>query len=739
MRIFIEWLRLIEPLLTSNGERLYIINSNVVVKSPIAAGFKAKDRDMPRSFPLDRIRNMAIIAHIDAGKTTITERILYHTGRTYKIGGVDEGTAVMDWMEQEKERAITITAAATTCYWQDHRTNIIDTPGHVDFTAEVERCLRVLDGGVVVFDAVAGVEAQSETVWRQADRYHVPRICFINKMDRVGANFNRTISMIEERLKATPLPVQLPLGSETSYQGVIDVIESKAWSFDGELGSEPVEVPIPESERVKCSEFRQALIEKLAEMDDHILTFYLDNHSIATDELKQALRRVTLATKGVPILCGSALRNKGITPLLDAIVDYLPSPLDMPPVRAADVRGAEVTRLVSDEEPFTALAFKVVSDPFVGRLVYFRVYSGKVEAGAQAYNATRGKKERIGRLLLMHANHREELVEADTGDIVATLGLKNTFTGDTLCHLSRPVLLESIRFPEPVLSVAIEPKTKIDQDRMGEALQRLTEEDPTFKVAYNQETGQTIVSGMGELHLEVIVGRLLSEFKVGAKVGRPRVAYKETITRQAQAEGKFVRQTGGHGQYGHVNLELEPAEQGSGLQFTNRIRGTAIPRQYIPAIEAGVKEATETGVLAGYPVIDIKVTLYDGSYHEVDSSELAFKMAGLMALKSGVSKAKPVLLEPIMKLEVVTPEQFLGDVISDLSSRRAHLVSIDTHGEMSTIYALVPLAESFGYATSLRSKTQGRATHSMEFYRYQELPAELVAQVAHKTTGMKIG
>ena len=501
---------------TSDGERLNIISSNVIVKSPIATGFKAKDRDMPRSFPLDRIRNMAIIAHIDAGKTTITERILYYTGRTYKIGGVDEGTAVMDWMEQEKERGVTIMAAATTCYWQNHRINIIDTPGHVDFTAEVERCLRVLDGGVVVFDAVAGVEAQSETVWRQADRYNVPRICFINKMDRIGANLNRTLSMIKERLHANPLLIQLPLGSEASYEGIIDLVENKAWHFDGNPDSEPLEVTIPESEQAACIEFREALIEKLAELDDQIMAAYLSGNSITAAELRLALRRVTLANKGVPILCGSALRNKGIRPLLDAVVSYLPSPLDMPPVKAIDTRkGAEVTRSASDDAPFSALAFKVVSDPFVGRLVYFRVYSGGVRAKAQVLNATRGKRERIGRLLLMHANHREEVDEADTGAVVATLGLKNTFTGDTLCHPSQPVLLESIRFPEPVLSVAIEPRTRADQDKIEQALQRLTEEDPTFKVNYNEETGQTVISGMGELHLEVIVSRLLSEFMVG--------------------------------------------------------------------------------------------------------------------------------------------------------------------------------------------------------------------------------
>jgi len=700
-----------------------------MVRNATSVKIEARGRTVPRSFPLEDIRNIAFIAHIDAGKTTVTERILYYTGRTYKVGEVHEGTTVMDWMEQEKERGITITAAATTCHWQNCRINIIDTPGHVDFTAEVERSLRVLDGGIVVFDAVAGVEAQSETVWRQADRYRVPRICFINKMDRVGANYHRTIAMIEERLRAIPLLVQLPLGIEATYEGVIDLVENRAWSFDGSLDSEPLEVAIPEVEQLKCHEFRQVLIEKLAELDDQILTAYLDGHSITAAELKGALRRVTLANRAVPVLCGSALRNKGMQPLLDAIVDYLPSPLDMPPVQAVNIRGAEVDRLADDEAPFTALAFKVVSDPFVGRLVYFRVYSGRVHAGAQVYNSAREKKERIGRLLLMHANRREEIEDADTGAIVASLGLKNTFTGDTLCHPSQPVLLESIRFPEPVLSVAIEPKTRTDQDRMGEALQKLTEEDPTFKMTYDQETGQTIVSGMGELHLEVIVRRLLSEFKVGAKVGRPRVAYKEAITRLVQAEGRFVRQSGGRGQYGHVWIELEPGERGSGFKFIDRIKAGTIPKQYIPAIEAGVREALETGVVGNYPVVDIKASLYDGSYHEVDSSEIAFKMAGSMALRNGMSKAKPVLLEPIMKLEVVSPEHFLGDVIGDLNSRRARIEHIDTHAEIATIHVTIPLAETFGYATSLRSTTQGRATYSMEFYRYRELPSELVAQV----------
>jgi len=690
---------------------------------------------VPRSFPLDHIRNIAIIAHIDAGKTTITERILYYTGRTYKIGEVDEGTAVMDWMDEEKRRGITITAAATTCYWQEHRINIIDTPGHVDFTAEVERSLRVLDGGVVVFDAVAGVEAQSETVWRQADRYNVSRICFINKMDRIGANFERTLSMIKDQLRANPLPVQLPLGSEESFAGIIDLVENRAWQFDVSPDLPPVEVAIPESERERCEQFRQLLIERLSETDDEVMTAYLKGNPVTPAELRGALRRVTRAAKGVPILCGSALKNKGIQPLLDAIVSYLPSPADMPPVRAIDTRaGSEVTRPPKDDAPFSALAFKAVSDPFVGRLVYFRVYSGRVKVGAQVLNASRGKRERIGRLLLMHANRREEITEAATGDIAATLGLKNTFTGDTLCHYSQPVLLEPIRFPEPVLSVAVEPTTRADQDKLGMALQRLTEEDPTFKVNYDQEGGQTIISGMGELHLEYLVDRLLSEFGVGAKVGKPKVAYKETITSPVTVEGRFIRQSGGHGQYGHVCLRLEPMERGSGFEFVDDIKRAAIPKQYLPAVEMGIKEAMETGVVAGYPVVDIKATVYDGSYHEVDSSEMAFKMAASMALKDGVMKAKPTLLEPIMKLEIVAPEPFLGDIIGDLNSRRGHVESVGTRHEMVVIRALVPLAEIFGYATSLRSLTQGRATHTLEFYRYQEVSAELADEIMGKTT-----
>jgi elongation factor G len=722
-------------LLTIDGKGFQTISS-VNVKNPRTAG----EKKVPRDFPLEDIRNIGIIAHIDAGKTTVTERILYYTGRTYKIGEVHEGTAVMDWMEQERQRGITITAAATTCYWREHRVNIIDTPGHVDFTAEVERSLRVLDGGVVVFDAVAGVEAQSETVWRQADRYKVPRICFINKMDRIGANFGRTLSMIETRLQATPMPVQLPLGAEDKYQGIIDIIENKAWRFDTDPESEPEEVAIPESEQVRCAEFRHLLITKLAEYDDDIMMAYLEGKEVGVIELKQALRRATLDNKGVPVLCGSALKNMGIQPLLDAIVDYLPSPLEVPPVEGVDTRtGEKINREASDEAPFSALAFKVVTDPFVGRLVYFRVYSGRLKVGAQVFNPTRHRQERIGRLLLMHANHREDVNVADTGAIVATLGLKNTFTGDTLCDASKAVLLESIRFPEPVISVAIEPKTRADQEKMGEALQKLTEEDPTFKMSYNDDTGQTIVSGMGELHLEVIVSRLISEFKVGVKVGQPRVSYRETITIPVQVEGKFVRQSGGHGQYGHVNIELEPLERGQGFQFVEAIKGGTIPKQYIPAIEAGIKESMETGVLAGYPVVDIKATLYDGSYHEVDSSEIAFKMAGSMALRKGVTKAKAILLEPIMKLEVVTPEQFLGDIISDLNARRGHIEKIDTQGEMYIVHSLIPMAESFGYATRLRSLTQGRATHSLEFHSYVELPAELADQIVEKAVGRKYG
>ena len=698
------------------------------------------EKKVPRSFPLEDIRNIGIIAHIDAGKTTVTERILYFTGRTYKIGEVHEGTAVMDWMEQERQRGITITAAATTCDWRDHRINIIDTPGHVDFTAEVERSLRVLDGGVVVFDGVAGVEAQSETVWRQADHYQVPRICFINKMDRIGANFHRTVLMIENRLQAVPLMIQVPLNDGENSQDVIDLVENKAYRFNTDPDKGPEEIAIPESETARVAEMRHSLITKLAEHDDAMMVAYIEGHEVTPEELKQALRRVTLKNHGVPVLCGSALKNMGTQPLLDAIVDYLPSPAEVPPIEGADTKtGDIITRTSSDDAPFAALSFKVVTDPFVGRLVYFRVYSGRVKVGSQIYNPTRGRSERVGRLLRMHANHREDVEIVETGDIVATLGLKNTFTGDTLCDAGNPILLESIRFPEPVISVAIEPKTRADQEKLDEALQKLTEEDPTFKVTFNEDTGQTVISGMGELHLEVITSRLISEFRVGVKIGPPRVSYRETITVPVQAEGKFVRQTGGHGQYGHVNVEFEPLARGQGFQFVESIKGGTIPKQYIPPVEAGIKEAMETGILASYPVVDIKATLYDGSYHEVDSSEIAFKMAGSLALREGMKKAKPVLLEPIMKLEVVTPEQFLGDIIGDLNAKRGHIAKIDTQGDTYVIHCLIPLAESFGYATRLRSISQGRATHSLEFNSYEVIPAELTNQIIEKTVGRKYG
>ncbi len=694
---------------------------------------------MSRSFPLERVRNIGIIAHIDAGKTTLTESVLYYTGVTYKKGGVDEGTTVTDWMEEERARGITITSAAITCQWKEFRINIIDTPGHVDFTAEVERCLRVLDGGVVLFDAVQGVEAQSETVWRQADKYHVPRICFVNKMERVGASFEHTVEMIEGRLHAKALPIQLPIGSETSFQGVIDLIENKAYSKDGERDKPVEEIAIPAEMQEKVKTARHNMIERVAESDDQMISRYLDGDEFTAEEIRAAIRKASLAAKLVPCLCGSALSNKGVRPLLDAVGYYLPAPSDMPPTKAVDYKNNnELTMQVSDNEPFTALAFKVVTDPFVGRLVYFRVYSGVVKASDQVLNATRGKPERIGRLFLMHANKREELEYADTGSIVATLGLKNTFTGDTLSNIDQPVLLESIKFPEPVISIAIEPKSRSDQDKMGEALRKLSEEDPTFKVKYNEETGQIVISGMGELHLEIITHRMLSEFGVGANVGNPRVAYKETITQKAEAEGRFVRQSGGKGQYGDCWLEVEPAAPGSGFEFAERIKGGTIPRNYIPAIEKGVKAACETGTLAGYPIVDIKVTVFDGSYHEVDSNENAFAMAGSMGLKAAVHKAKPVILEPIMKMEVVSPKEFMGDVIGDISSRRAHIELIENRSDMVIISALIPLSETFGYTTALRSETQGRASQSIEFHSYQEIPAFLLKELTDKT-GTKNG
>ncbi len=689
-----------------------------------------KEGAMAQGVALERVRNIGIIAHIDAGKTTVTELILYHTGRTYKVGQVDDGTAVMDWMEQERERGITITAAATSCEWLDHQINIIDTPGHVDFTAEVERSLRVLDGGVVVFDALCGVEPQSETVWRQADKYNVPRICFVNKMDRVGADFLATVQSIVSRLGANPVAIQLPIGVEADFKGVIDLIESKAWLFSDDRDQPPSEVPIPEELKEAVARHREKLIEKVADSDEALMSAYVEGKEITVPELKAAIRRATLSTRLVPVLCGSALKGKGIRPVLDAVVDYLPSPLDMPPILGTDPRtGKEVTREASDSAPFSALAFKIVSDPFIGRLVYLRVYSGRARTGSQVYNSIREHKERLGRLLRMHANRREEISEVGCGQIVAAVGLKDTFTGDTLCEPTKPIVLESIKFPEPVISVAIEPKTKADQDKLGESLAKLADEDPTFKTRYDQDTGQTIISGMGELHLDIIVDRMMREFGVDAKVGRPQVAYKETITSSVRAEGRFIKQTGGHGQYGHVWIEFEPLARGKGFEFVNKIQGGAVPRQYISAVQQGVREALENGVLAGYPIIDIKATAVDGSYHEVDSSDIAFKMAGSLAVREGVKEADPILLEPIMKLEAATPKEFLGDIMGDLNARRARVEAIELRAWTHIIRCYVPLAETFGYATDLRSISQGRATYSMEFYCYQEVPKDMAREI----------
>lgn len=697
--------------------------------------FLSRRNDMPRTVPIDRTRNIGIIAHIDAGKTTVTERVLFYTGRTYKMGEVHEGTAVMDWMDQERERGITITAAATTCEWRDHRINIIDTPGHVDFTVEVERSLRVLDGGVVIFDAVHGVEPQSETVWRQADRYRVPRICFVNKMDRVGADLWRTIDMIAEQLQARPLPIQIPIGEEANFEGVIDLVEEQAWLFPGDRDKTPEMKPVPPEYVEACKRYRERLIERVAEVDDQLMISYVEGRAVSPLELKKALRRATLANAGTPVLCGAALRNKGIQPVLDAVVDYLPAPDDVPPVGGADPKtGEAVERHADDDEPFTSLAFKIVSDPYVGRLAYFRVYSGKAATGSAAFNSSRGERERFGRLLRMHANRREDIEEVYAGDIAAAVGLKNTFTGDTLCDLNHRIVLESIRFPDPVISVAIEPKTKEDQDRMGDTLNRLSEEDPTFRTRYDSETGQTIISGMGELHLEVIVDRMLREFRVGANVGRPQVAYKETITRAVRVEGRFVRQTGGRGQYGHVWVEFEPRERGAGFEFERKIGGDVIPREFIGAVESGVREALDSGAVAGYPVIDVRATLVDGSYHAVDSSDIAFRMAGSLATRRALERADPVLLEPIMSMEVAVPEAFFGDVVGDITSRRGHVMGVDVRGSTQIVRADVPLAETFGYATDLRSLTQGRATYSMEFDRYEEVPPS----VAERVSGAKV-
>jgi elongation factor G len=686
--------------------------------------------DSTSTVPIDSVRNIGIIAHIDAGKTTVTERILFHTGVTYKIGEVDSGTAVMDWMAQERERGITITAAATTTSWKDFQINIVDTPGHVDFTVEVERSLRVLDGGVVVFDAVAGVQSQSETVWRQADRYHIPRIGFVNKMDRVGADFWNAISMIRERLNARPLPVQIPMGAEDNFRGVIDLVEEVAYFFEDEGGLADA-VPIPEEYVEEAKKRRDGLLEGIAEVDDQMLISYVEHHPVTVLELKKAIRRATIAGLVNPILCGAALRNKGVPPLLDAVLDYLPAPSEVPAVTGIDPKTNEsITLEPLDSEPFSALAFKVVADPYVGRLVYFRVYSGVAKQGANLYNSTRHGRERLGRILRMHANRREDIDFIEAGQIAATVGLKHTFTGDTLCDESQQVVLEAIKFPEPVISVSIEPKTKDDQERMGDSLTRLVEEDPTFKARYDQETGQTIISGMGELHLEIIVDRMLREFNVQANVGRPEVAYKETITQPSKAEGRWVRQTGGRGQFGVVNLEVEPLPPGSGFVFENKIIGGAVPREYVGPTEQGIKEALDTGVVAGYPVLDVKVMLVDGSFHPVDSSEMAFKMAGSLGVQEALKRGKPVLLEPVMKVEAATPDEFFGDVIGDINSRRGRVTDMDQRGHLRVITAHIPLAETFGYATVLRSLTQGRASYTMEFDHYDHLPVSLAEQVA---------
>ncbi len=682
---------------------------------------------------LKNTRNIGIIAHIDAGKTTTTERILYYTGRIYKIGEVHDGTAVMDWMEQERERGITITSAATTASWKDHRINIIDTPGHVDFTVEVERSLRVLDGGVVVFDAVAGVEPQSETVWRQADRYDVPRICFVNKMDRRGADLDRTISMIESRLSARPALLQLPIGREDGFRGVVDLLEMEEIIFTDDPAEPFLKEPISAEMLEEARARREQLVERIAETSDELIMLYLEGEEISVEQLREALRAATIDGKLVPVLCGSALKNKGVHQVLDAVVDYLPSPLDVPPVAGTNPSSEEIEARRADEnEPFSALVFKIVADPFVGRLAYFRVYSGKLTAGSYTYNTTKGQRERIGRLLKMHANHREDVSEVSAGDIAAVVGLKYSITGHTLCDEAHPILLESISFPEPVISVAIEPATKADMDKMATALGRLAEEDPTFRVRTDPETGQTLIWGMGELHLEVIVDRMMREFKVNARVGTPEVAYRETITRPAKAEGRFVRQTGGHGQFGDVWIEVEPLPAGSGFEFVNKIVGGAIPKEYIPAVGAGAREAMETGVLAGYPMVDVRATLVDGDYHEVDSSEMAFKIAGSMGFKNAVNKAGPQLLEPMMKVEVVISEEHLGDVMGDISSRRAQILGIEVRGEMQAVKALVPLAEMFGYATELRSMTSGRGTYTMEFGHYDPVPASVSKEIMEK-------
>jgi elongation factor G len=692
---------------------------------------------MPRTVPLERTRNIGIMAHIDAGKTTTTERILFYTGISYKIGEVHEGTAVMDWMVQEQERGITITSAATTCFWRDTRINIIDTPGHVDFTIEVERSLRVLDGAVAVFCGVGGVEPQSETVWRQADRYQVPRLAFVNKMDRVGADFPRVVSQMRERLLAKPVVLQIPLGAEEDFRGVVDIVKMKAvvWA-EQSLGSEYREEDIPADLVDAANEARERLLEAVSDVDEALMEKYLNGEALTEAEIRGAVRKGTVAMQIVPVLCGSAFKNKGVQALLDAVVDFLPSPVDIPPVKGSDPNtGDEIERKPSDDEPFTALAFKIMTDPYVGALTFLRVYAGVMNSGSYVYNSVKGKKERVGRLLKMHANKREEIKEVYAGDICAAVGLRDTTTGDTLCDENKPIVLERMEFPDPVISIAIEPKTKADQERLGGSLQRLAAEDPSFRVSTNPETNQTIISGMGELHLEIIVDRLLREFKVDANVGKPQVAYKETIRKVQEHETKFVRQTGGRGQYGHVVLRVEPLEPGKGFEFADGTKGGVIPREYMPAIEKGIKEAMESGILAGYPVVDLRAVVTYGSYHEVDSSEMAFKIAGSMAFKEAMAKASPIILEPIMSLEVVTPEEFMGDVISDINRRRGRIVGQEPRGNTQVISAVAPLAEMFGYATDLRSRSQGRATFTMQFLHYEPVPKGIGPEALRQAGG----
>jgi elongation factor G len=692
---------------------------------------------MPRKYPIEKLRNIGIIAHIDAGKTTVTERVLYYTGITHKIGEVHEGEAVMDWMDQERERGITITSAATTCYWKDHQINIIDTPGHVDFTVEVERSLRVLDGGVVVFDGKEGVEPQSETVWRQADKYNVPRVCFINKIDKEGASFDYSISSIWNRLTPNAVAIQLPIGERGEFSGVVDLIKTKAYEFQGDKGEKVTEIEIPENLAEKVKEWRAKMVEKISETDDKLTDKFLKGEEISEAELKKALRQATIRVKIIPVLVGTALRNKGVQLVLDAVVDYLPSPFDIPPVKGIDPKTEQETeRKAEDEAPFSSLAFKVATDPFVGQLTFFRIYSGTIKAGSYVLNSTKEEKERVGRILRMHSNHREEIEELYAGEIGALVGLKSTTTGDTLCDPARPIILESITFPEPVIEIAVEPKTKADQEKMGLALKKLSEEDPTFRVRTDEETSQTIISGMGELHLDIIIDRMKREFKVESNVGKPQVAYRETIRTISEAEGKYIRQSGGRGQYGHCWLRLEPNESGKGFEFMNEIKGGIIPQEYIPAVEKGIKDAMLNGVVAGYPMVDIKAALYDGSYHDVDSSEMAFKIAGSLGFQEAAKRANPVLLEPIMKVQVITPENFMGDVVGDINSRRGIIKEISDRGEgnarVKIIDSEVPLAQMFGYATQLRSMTQGRANYSMEFGQYAEVPKNVAEGIASK-------